>query len=193
MKNAEIIIGEGITEEYYFKSLRDILMINPTAISLKPYNLDKLEKAIRKYARDGYTKIHCLIDMDNKVSNPISLQKYMSLKQKYNRKTIRGSECEVIFYESLPSIEIFLYFYFENSTAEKTNESLKRWLKAKCGYEPTQKFLFKHSVQHVLCCAGGNINNAINNAYNSVRLRDDSYNCSYSELGILIEYLGLRG
>ena len=66
MKNVEIIIGEGITEEYYFKSVRDVVYIKPPAKRIKPYNLKELEKAIKQYAEGGYTTIHCLIDMDNK-------------------------------------------------------------------------------------------------------------------------------
>ena len=46
MKNVEIIIGEGITEKYYFKSVKDAICNKPEAKPIKPYNLKELEKAI---------------------------------------------------------------------------------------------------------------------------------------------------
>lgn len=188
-KNAEIILGEGITEVYYFTSLRDMLDIKPTAKAVKPYNMEELEKAIKKYATEGYTKVHCLIDMDNKVNTPAMMIKYQRLKQKYDRKIIKNTDCEVCFYESFPSIELFFYYYFENSTAERTNNELKSWLNHKCGYETKARYSFHNAFIK----NGGCLNKAITTAKNSIRLRpDECYNCSYTEVGNLIEYLGIK-
>lgn len=193
IRTAEIIISEGITEEYYFKSLKDVLVVKPAVKPLKPYNMKELEKAIKKYAEKGYTKIHCLIDMDNKVSTPANMQQYRQLKQKYNRKRVRKTDCEVCFYESYPSIELFLYYYFESSTAEKTNDGLKSWLKHRCGYDTSERYLATHSLHGTLVSNGGCLEDAVSHAKNSVRLRDgESYNCSYTEIGNLIESLGIK-
>ena len=143
LKQSEIIIGEGITEKYYFTSLRDILVIKPASVRLKPYNMEELGKAIRDYSKMGYTKIHCLIDMDNKVGNQAMMAKYRKLKQTYNGKTVSGTDCEVKFYESHPSIELFFSYYFEYSTAENTNDGLKKKLHNKCGYDTSEKYLSK--------------------------------------------------
>ena len=89
IKNAEIILGEGITEKYYLKSLLDILTIRPRYEQVKPYNKKELEAAINQYAKDGYTTIHCLIDMDTKVRHPKTMEDYRELKQKYDRKRVR--------------------------------------------------------------------------------------------------------
>lgn len=189
IKNADIILCEGITEEYYIKSLKDILVIRPDVRPVKPYNMDELKCAIEEYAKIGYTAVHCLIDMDNKVSNAKNMDKYLKLKQKYDGGYVKKTECKVYFYESLPSIELFFYYYFENSTAEKTNDGLKSWLKHKCGYETKPTFSFHNTFTR----NGGCIKNAISNSKNSVRLRlDKSYNCSYTEVSNLIEYLGLK-
>ena len=51
--------------------------------------------------------------MDNKASTPAIMTKYQRLKQKYDGKIIRKTDCEVRFYESFPSIELFFYYYFE--------------------------------------------------------------------------------
>lgn len=107
IKNSEIVIGEGITEKYYILSLLDTIKVRPTPIVIKPYNMEELERAIKQYAANGYTKIHCLIDMDNKVDNDSNMRKYQRLKQKYDRKKVKKTECDVLFYESHPSIELF--------------------------------------------------------------------------------------
>ena len=193
IKNAEIVIGEGITEKYYLKSLLDILTIRPRYEQVKPYNKKELEAAINRYAKDGYTTIHCLIDMDTKVRHPKTMEDYRKLKQKYDRKRVRKTNCEVRFYESFPSIEQFFYFYFESSTAQQTNDGLKSWLKHKCGYDTSDKYLRPHSLNGVFTKNGGCLKNAITNAKKSVKLREDNnFNCSYTEVGDLIEYLGVK-
>ena len=155
--------------------------------------MEELEKDIKRYANEGYTTIHCLIDMDNKVNNASYMQKYQRLKQIYGDKIVKKTECKVYFYESHPSIELFFYYYFENSTAEKTNNGLKSWLYHKCGYDTSEKWLKSHSLHNTLVKSGGCLKNAIANAKRSVKLRDiDNFNCSYTEIGDLIEYLGIK-
>ena len=193
LRDIEIFIGEGITEKYYMESMRDVLKTKPSHMKLKPYNLDELDRAIRKYANEGYTKIHCLIDMDNKVNNP----KYRELKNKFHNKTITnkqyGTNCKVYFYESFPSIEVFFYYYFEYSTALKSNDGLKTWLKHKCGYDVSDKFLGKHSLHGLFKKNGGCLKRAIENSKKSIASRDDSnYNFIYTEMGKLIEELGIK-
>lgn len=193
LKNSEIVIGEGITEEYYFKSIRDVISNRPTPKPLKPYNMAELENAIKRYAIEGYSKIHCLIDMDKKVKEPKTMEEYKKLKQKYDRKQVKKTDCEVRFYESFPSVEQFFYYYFENSTAEQTNNGLKSWLRHKCGYETSEKWLKAHSVHNTFIKHGGCLRNAIKNAKNSVRARvANNFNYSYTEIGELIEYLGVK-
>lgn len=197
MKNVEIIIGEGITEEYYFKSVRDVVYIKPLAKLIKPYNLKELEKAIKQYAEGGYTTIHCLIDMDNKVKKAETLSNYIKLKEKYHNKTIsdgkNGVNCKVYFYESYPSTEVFFYYYFEYSTAEKTNEGLKKWLNNRCGYETTENYLRKHSLHKEFKKHGGCLKLAIANSNKSVKSREEgNYNFTYTEIGGLVEKLGIK-
>ena len=197
MNNVEIVIGEGITEEYYFKSIRDVICTKPTAKSLDPYNLKELAKVIKQYAEEGYTTIHCLIDMDNKVKNADTLSKYLKLKGKYHNKTIldikKGINCKVFFYESYPSTETFFYYYFDYSTAEKSNEGLKSWLKQKCGYDTSEKYLRKHSLHKEFKKHGGCLKKAIENSNKSVKSREEeNYNFTYTEIGKLITELGIK-
>ena len=193
-KNAELIIAEGITEKFYFLSMEDVLEMKPKVRVLKPYNMDELAKAIKQHAAEGYTRIHCLIDMDTKVSTPKTMEKYQRLKRKYHAKCVPNTDCEVRFYESFPSVELFFFYYFEYSTAEKSNNGLKSWLKKKCGNDTTsEKYLSRNSLHGDLRKAGGSLNCAIHNAKDSVRQREaDNYHCCYTEMGELIESLGLK-
>lgn len=193
LKNSEIVIGEGITEEYYFKSIRDVISNRPTPKPLKPYNMAELEKAIKRYAIEGYSKIHCLIDMDNKVSTPATMAKYQRLKLKYDRRLYPKTDCEIRFYESHPSIELFFNYYFEYSTSLQTNSGLKSWLYQKCGYEVSEKWFKAHSIHNTLIKNGGCLTRAIANAKSSVRHRPSgNYSYSYTEVGDLIDYLGIK-
>ena len=197
MNNVEIIIGEGITEEYYFKSVRDVVYIKPPAKRIKPYNLKELEKAIKQYAEGGYTTIHCLIDMDNKVKKAETLSNYIKLKGKYHNKTIsdgkKGINSKVFFYESYPCTEAFFYYYFEYSTAEKTNEGLKSWLNNRCGYETSERYLSTHSLHKEFKKYGGCLKKAIENSNKSVKYREEgNYSFTYTEIGKLITKLGIK-
>ena len=192
-KKSEIALCEGITEYYYLNSIRELLTTRPTPKIVKPYNMDELKRAIESYAVLGATRIHCLIDMDTKVSSPVTMTKYLQLKQKYHKKVVRKTDCEVFFYESLPSIERFFSYYFEYSTAEKGNEELKSWLKDKCKYGTHEHCLMKPSLHSRFVSYGGCLSNAIQNAKKSTAARTaGNYNCSYTEIGELIERLGIK-
>lgn len=41
-----VVIGEGITEKYYIQSLRDVLVIKPTAIKPKKLFKIRIEKML---------------------------------------------------------------------------------------------------------------------------------------------------
>ena len=121
------------------------------------------------------------------------MENYKKLKQKYDRKQVKKTDCEVRFYESFPSIEQFFYYYFENSTTEHKNNELKSWLKHKCGYEVSEKWFKAHSIHNTLIKNGGCLTRAIANAKSSVRHRPSgSYSYSYTEVGDLIDYLGIK-
>ena len=88
-KSPIMIIGEGPTEFYYFNSLKDILrgvQIEPE--EPKHSNLKELERKIKDGIKNGYAKIFCVIDMDNK-TNPTELQNYQALKQRYYAPIVR--------------------------------------------------------------------------------------------------------
>ena len=68
IKDSITVIGEGITEYYYFNSLKDDfrqLNIKP-AYPKHSTGLGYLEQEIDKSIDAGYSLIICVIDMDNK-------------------------------------------------------------------------------------------------------------------------------
>lgn len=98
-----VVIGEGITEKYYIQSLRDVLVIKPTAIKPKNSSLEELEHSIEGAIKEGYSRIYCLIDKDNKVldGNPDherNAKVYSNLRNKYTTSGSRtGMETNRMF------------------------------------------------------------------------------------------------
>ena len=192
-----IILGEGITEKYYFDSLRDILKIKPKVNNPKHTSIQSLGQEIKKRIREGYNKIYCLMDMDNKINDGHSEHRknseaYLKLKRKYHKKKIRSKdgEAEVIMVESYPSTELFFLYYFGYRGAEYTNEQLKRILNEKTGYRVEEKYFIKNSLHDLFEDHGGSLKTAILAAEKSVMTKDEKNpHASYSEIGSLIRML----
>ena len=113
LKNSVAVIGEGITEQYYVQSLKDVLNITPAPfLPKKSTSLQDLEDLIDKCLSDGYSSIYCLIDMDNKQSGH-SKTEYLNLKGKYKKKykNVYGELSEILFIENNPCTEIWFYYY----------------------------------------------------------------------------------
>ena len=77
-KESIAVIGEGITEYYFFNSVKD----EYRQLNLKPTypkhasSLKDLEKEVGKAIDMEYSRIFCVIDMDNKKARVIDLPKY---------------------------------------------------------------------------------------------------------------------
>ena len=59
------VIGEGPTEQYYLLSMQGLLAANVYPKVVKD-GMDYLIARVEECIADGYDKIYCLIDMDNK-------------------------------------------------------------------------------------------------------------------------------
>ena len=91
-RQTALILGEGPTEFFYFKSLCDVFK----RLTIKPdypkhTNLRELEAKIEEGVAMGYSHIFCIIDMDTKDKEPEHSQ-YIRLKAKYAIGTISISE-----------------------------------------------------------------------------------------------------
>lgn len=109
-KSGIYIIGEGITEKFYFQHLRSIFKyrytIKPRFFELKC--IDKFDKIIESLLR-GDIKIICVYDEDVSRRNKDENEKLRSLQAKYS------SNDNVIFCGSYPSIEYWFLLHYKDT------------------------------------------------------------------------------
>ena len=70
LRQTALILGEGPTEFFYFKSLCDVFK----RLTIKPdypkhTNIKELEAKIAEGVAMGYSHIFCIIDMDTRATN----------------------------------------------------------------------------------------------------------------------------
>ncbi len=191
------VIGEGITEKYYIQSLQDILEIKPTPVKPKNSTLKEMEISIKDCIRKGYSKIFCLIDKDNKITdgNPDhdrNAAEYARLKKQYHNKLHKcpdGGVTKIVMIESYPATEIFFLYYFGYTSAHYTNQQLKHILNKKFGYLTEERYLIKHSLHDTLVESGGSLETAISASAQSIMNIDRELETSFSEISILIQDL----
>ena len=146
-RNTTLILGEGPTEFFYFKSLCDELK----GLTIKPdypkhTSLKELEHKIEEGISLGYSHIFCVIDMDTKDREPERSQ-YARLKKKYASiidKPKKGIFCEVKFFETHLCTELFFLYYFRyTSKMYAEQEPLLRDLNQCCDYRKKIDFFIK--------------------------------------------------
>lgn len=194
------VIGEGITEKYYIQSLQDILDVKPTPIKPKNSNLKELDISIKECIKKGYSKVFCLIDKDNKISDGDpdhhrNAKEYVQLKRQYHNRSHKcpdGSMSQIIMIESYPATEIFFLYYFGYTSAHYTNQQLKQILNKKFGYLTEERYLIKHSLHDLLVECGGSLETAIKASEQSILNINKDMNTPFSEIGIMIRDLLIK-
>lgn len=194
-RETALILGEGHTEFYYFKSLCDVYK----NITIKPdypkhTSIKELELKIEEDVAMGYSHIFCIIDMDNKDQEPERTQ-YAKLKAKYAKpinKPKKGISCKVEFFETHLCTELFfLYYYRYTSRAYENQELLLKDLNRSVAYQKTTDFFIKSKGLHSYFERnGGSLSAAVANAnrsMNEIEAGDRAY--TYSQLGRLMERL----
>lgn len=197
LRNKATIIGEGITEFYYFQSLRDVYK----QVVFKPdypkhTSIKELGEKIREAKKEGYTHIFCIIDMDTKNKDSERAQ-YKKLKAKFAKpinKPKKGISCKVEFFETHLCTEMFFRYYFGyTSRSYENQESLIKDLSkcAKVKYEKTIDFFLNSKGLHSYFeRQGGSLKKAIANAEKSMKEKEkNDRNYTYSELGRLMKAL----
>ena len=194
-RQTALVLGEGPTEFFYFKSLCDVfkhLTIKPDYP--KHTNLKELGIKIEEGNAMGYNHIFCIVDMDTKDKEPERSQ-YKRLRAKYAHpinKPKKGIYCKVEFFETHRCTELFFLYYFRyTSRPYDEQELLLKDLNQCVEYRKTTEFFMKTKGLHgYFERNGGSIAKAVVNANRSIdeKLNDDrSY--TYSEIGRLIEIL----
>lgn len=195
LRQTALIVGEGPTEFFYFKSLSDVFK----RLTIKPdypkhTNLKELETKIEEGIALGYSHIFCIIDMDTKGKEPECTQ-YQRLKAKYANpinKPKKGIYCKVEFFETHRCTELFILYYFRyTSRPYDDQESLLKDLNQDVEYRKKIEFFKKCKGLHsYLERNGGSLFTAIANANHSMEEKKTSdRDYTYSELGRLMKRL----
>ena len=195
LRQTALILGEGPTEFFYFKSLCDVFK----RLTIKPdypkhTSIKELESKIAEGIELGYNHIFCIIDMDTKDVEPERTQ-YQRLKAKYAKpinKPKKGIYCEVEFFETHRCTELFFLYYFRyTSRPYDTQELLLRDLNQCVEYRKAIDFFIKTKGLHSYFERnGGSLEKAIANANRSMEeIQTDGRDYTYSELGRVMERL----
>ena len=190
-----LILGEGPTEFFYFKSLNDVFK----GLTIKPdypkhTSIKELELKITDGISMGYDYIFCVIDMDTKDEEPERTQ-YVRLKKKYESPIVKpkkGINCQVKFFETHRCTELFFLYYFKyTSRMYSDQDSLLKDLNHHCEYGKNINFFVKCKGLHSFFEKnGGSFENAIANAEQSMKEKNASNrDYTYSELGRLVKIL----
>ena len=195
LRNSTLILGEGPTEFYYFKSLCDVYK----GVTIKPdypkhTNIRELDAKIAEGVEMGYNRIFCIVDMDTKNKEP-EYTHYERLKKKYANpidKPKKGLHCDVKFFETHRCTELFFLYYFRyTSRAYTDQDSLLKDLNQVVEYRKTAEFFSKCKGLHSYFERnGGSLATAIANAERSIDEKVvPGRNYTYSELGRLMKEL----
>lgn len=195
LRQTALILGEGPTEFFYFKSLCDVFK----RLTIKPdypkhTSIKELELKIADGIEMGYNHIFCIIDMDTKDVEPERTQ-YQRLKAKYAKpinKPKKGIYCKVEFFETHRCTELFFLYYFRyTSRPYDTQELLLRDLNQCVEYRKAIDFFIKTKGLHnYFERNGGSLEKAVANAKRSMdEAKKYGRDYTYSELGRLMEGL----
>ncbi len=132
------IVGEGQTELFYFKHLKNLMgykcFISPRLFENN--SIAKIEKKVEELLREDVFVI-CVFDADVSRRSESENQKLLRLKEKYSKKP------NVLLCDSLQSIEYWFLLHFEDTCrhfndAAATERALKKYI---INYDKGRKFL----------------------------------------------------
>lgn len=111
-----VIIGAGITEQWYFTHLQNLLNLR---IKIRPRffgteNIHELDKKIAQVIGEGAVAV-CVFDADTAEFSETEARKVEALKKKY------ASKKNVVLCDSLPSIEYWFLIHYEDTNRHFAN------------------------------------------------------------------------
>jgi len=188
LRQTALILGEGPTEFFYFKSLCDVyknLTIKPDYP--KHTSIKELELKIEEGIAMGYNHIFCVIDMDTKDKEPERTQYAKPIN-----KPKKGIYCEVEFFETHNCTELFFLYYFRyTSRPYADQEALIKDLNRNVAYQKTTDFFIKCKGLHSYFERnGGRLCTAVANAERSMMEKQEGgREYTYSGIGRLMKKL----
>ncbi len=188
------VIGEGPTEQYYLMSIQGLMKANVYPKVVKD-GMEYLISRVEECIVEGYDKIYCLIDMDNK-SGKKEKSEYKAFLKKYSGKKIKnkqtGEDTEIIIIENYPCLEIWFYYYFRLTTGlyssyENINPLKPELRKFLPEYEKRIEFFKKcGGIHQYLISKGGMIENAIRNSKLSMSHHTEMEEGAFSEMSLML-------
>lgn len=111
-----VIIGAGITEQWYFTHLQNLLNFR---IRIRPRffgteNIHELDKKIAQIISEGAVAV-CVFDADTAEFSETEARKVEALKKKYANKK------NVVLCDSLPSIEYWFLIHYDDTNRHFAN------------------------------------------------------------------------
>lgn len=185
LKKGIAVLGDGRTEQYYLKHLKDIKGLK---YSIKPslfngINLNQAEDIIDNLQENGFEIIIFFTDYDT-IINQGRLKDFLKFKDKYKK------DSNVLICESMPSIEYWFLLHFTRSMKEFTNadqafNDLKKHLKI---YSKKIKDLENPNWVKSLC-EDGKMEIAIKNSSEILKIKEnervgDHFPFSKAHIGI---------
>lgn len=156
-KSGIYIVGEGITEQYYFTHIKKLFGFHCT---IKPRffgntSIAEMKKKIEELLR-GDILIICVFDDDVSRHNASERKKLEQIRHKHRNNR------NIVFCNSMPSIEYWFLLHHEHTNryfkdAKAAEIALKKYIK---DYEKTTQFLEKEKWVQDLCY-GNKLNEAI--------------------------------
>lgn len=132
------IVGEGLTELFYFKHLKQLMdyRCSVTPRLFENNSIEKIEKKIIELLKEDVFVI-CVFDADVSRRSDAENRKLESLKKKYSKNE------NVLLCDSLQSIEYWFLLHYENTCrhfkdSAATLAALKRYIPS---YDKTRKYL----------------------------------------------------
>lgn len=154
-----IVIGAGITEQWYFRHLRGCIECR---IDVRPrfFGSDTaydMQKLVEEVLSIGGTVI-CVFDMDTTRTDAVEKER----KEQF--VSIYQANSNVVLCDSMPSIEYWFLLHYEKvnrcfASSEKVIEELEKFMP----FEKTEKFLLKPGWVETLL-ANGRMQQAMRNA-----------------------------
>ncbi len=179
LRGSVFIIGEGLTEQYYFAHLKHLKKYN---CIVKPRffgktSIDEIEKSVKKLLLGGVI-VTCVFDADVSERDISEKEKFIQFKKKYQRNK------NVIICDSLPSIEFWFLLHFVKTNKHFPNsKTVERELKKFItDYSKTKNYLKNTRWVEQLV---GKLETACDNAKSIEQIPD----CSYSNVFKAIEQL----
>lgn len=179
LRDGLYIIGEGLTEQCYFKYLKKI---NNYRCTVKPRffentDISHIEKTTERLLESGVS-IVCVFDADVSNRDEKERQRFRNFKHKYQHNR------NVLICESLPSIEFWFLLHFEESGRSFTNPESVEFALTKHihGYRKQKDFLDNQRWVE-------SINDRIDIACRYARSLPSDGGGSYSKIYLAIEKL----